>query len=97
MLLLKYLPPPTDLTKEMQVEGINAYRRGKKTKMMGKDNPGMPPNRFPGTFQSQMDTLVSHPDCEEVCFPLLEAFNGCTCSRNFFSITSLRIVTANIY
>lgn len=44
MLLLKYLPPPSDLTKEMQVEGINAYRRGKKTKTMGKDNPGMPPN-----------------------------------------------------
>lgn len=96
MLLLKYLLPPSDLTKEMQVEGINAYRRGK-TKTMGKDDPGMPPNQLPGTFQSQMDTLVSHPRCEEVCFPLLEAFNSCTCSRNFFSITSLRIVTANIY
>lgn len=56
MLLLKYLPPPADLTKEMQVEGINAYRRGK-TKTMGKDDPGMPPNQFPGTFQLQMDTL----------------------------------------
>lgn len=96
MLFLKYLLPPSDLTKEMQVEEINAYRRGE-TKTMGKDDPGMPPNQFPCTFQLQMDTLISHPHCEGVCFPLLEASNSCTCSRNFFSITSPRIVTANIY
>lgn len=40
MLFLKYLLPPSDLTKEMQVEGINAYERGK-TKTMGKDDPGL--------------------------------------------------------
>lgn len=40
MLFLKYLLPPSDLTKEMQVEGINAYERGK-TETMGKDGPGL--------------------------------------------------------
>lgn len=98
VLLVKYLLPPSDLNKEMQVEGINDYRRGK-IKMMGKDNTGMPPNQLPSTCYLQMDNFeISHPHCEEVCFPLLEASNSCTYSRNFFSITSSpMIVTANIY
>ena len=48
VLLIKYLLPPSDLNKEMQVEGINDYRRGK-IKKMGKDNAGMPPNQLPST------------------------------------------------